>query len=189
MAKLLHRVALTKNVMCELIEAYKSFNKFFKFFDAASVMKALVCSRKLAALTIFPLTMVAAAASCSYVSTMRLAICFRSLNAKNMSLCVKVCPSIGKAWNQTRPFSINRVPYCWIIMKGDFHILFLFSVASDTSHSTWDSCKCLKSATILNYGKTSSYLEYSSFEYGCYLLFTDAFDVSPSLSDLSSTQR
>ena len=105
-----------------MIEAYKSFNKFFKFFDAASVMKASVCSHKLAAVTIFPLTMVAAVARRSYVSIKRLAICFWSSNAKNMGLCLKVYPSIGKAWNQTRPFSINRVPCCWIIMEDDFQI-------------------------------------------------------------------
>ena len=66
--------------------------------------------------------MVAAVARRSYVSIKRLTICFWSSNAKNMGLCLKVYPSIGKAWNQTRPFSINRVPCCWIIMEDDFQI-------------------------------------------------------------------
>ena len=86
-------MALTKNVICDVIRAYKSFNKFFKFFDAASVMKTSVSSHKLAAVIISPFIMVAAAARRSYVSTMRLAICFRSSNAKTMGLCLKVCPS------------------------------------------------------------------------------------------------
>ena len=109
-------------VICDVIEANNSFNKFFKVFDVASFMKASVYSHKLAAVTIFPLTMVATAARRSYVFTMRLAICFRSSNAKNVALCLKVCPLIGKAWNQTRSSFISWVSCCWIIMNGDFHV-------------------------------------------------------------------
>ena len=95
------------------------------------------------------MNMVAAAARHSYIFTMRLANCFWSSNAKNMGLCLKLCPLIEKAWNETRSFSINLVPCCWIIMKGNFQISIFIQ------HGQWCITFDLRCLQVLNISNCS----------------------------------
>ena len=114
-----------------------------KIFDSASVMKAWVFSYRLAAVAIFPLT----GSNCS-----KAFICLHNVTGNLFPICKskkdgslsKGLP-IRKAWNETWPFSINWVPCCWIIVKGDFHISLFIHHWCITFH-----LRCLQVLIISN---------------------------------------
>lgn len=69
------------------------------------------------------------------------------------------------------------VPCCWIRLKCDFTSLLLLNMSnmsSDASHSPeiWDTCKC--------YNQQLFSIMENIFILGCFHLFTDGCDASPS---------